>query len=60
MIKQKSKPPKKTTYIVKDVFKEQDPDKRNQKVIEIIEKQMKKAFPSPPNIGTHQSKERMP
>lgn len=43
MIKQKSKPPKKTTYIVKDVFKEQDPDKRNEKVVEIIKKHIKKA-----------------
>lgn len=46
MTKTMTKPPErkeKTTYVVKDVFKEQDPDKRNQKVVEIIEKQMKKS-----------------
>lgn len=31
----------KTTYVVKDVFKEPDKKKREQKVIEIIKKHMK-------------------
>lgn len=40
----KQKPPdtpKKTKYIVKDVFKEPDQAKRNQKVLEIMKKQIK-------------------
>lgn len=36
-----SSKPKKTTYIVKDVFKEQNSDKRNEKVVKIIKKHMK-------------------
>ena len=54
-----TKPPErkeKTTYIVKDVFKEQDPDKRNEKVVEIIKKHIKKSRwpPTKENNGTNQ------
>lgn len=53
-IKKPPKTPKKTTYIVKDVFKEQDPDKRNKNVVKIIKKHIKKAVaPTKENNGTH-------